>query len=264
MKTCKDLKLIFSVFIVTIFSFSLWQLRDSADRISIQSIVQAAEEYSSYHDIKVTLSWDSVYANLDLYVKEPTGETASRWNPATSTGGEIGYYDYDTGSEVWVSGDNGLGVGRETYRLQEGVEGNYEISVYCSGLSAGETTSASLFVILNEETHKEEYPQFPSVPLGGETTWQAGSFYYTPLPGSGGCFISTAAYGTPLAQEVRILCLFRDRHLMENCAGRAFIRMYEVVSPPFSKLIARNKWLKTIVRMQLTPLVELSKFILII
>src|SRR5262249_36600880 len=48
----------------------------------------------------------------------------------------------------------------------------------------------------------------------------------------GGCFIATAAFGTPMAQEVQILCAFRDQYLLTNWLGQAFIALYYRYSPP--------------------------------
>lgn len=263
MKAKKNQRWMLLVVLFFILVFFACCCRNPADKMTISSIVEASEKYVTYYDIQVTLSWDNLYCNMDLYVKEPTGETASPWNPLTSIGGETGYYDYDTEDNEWVYGDSGTGIGRETYRLEKGRQGIYEITVYSPGLSGGGTAKTNIFVIMNEGTHVEQYASFAKeIGLGGETWWSAGSFDYYPIPGSGDCFISTAAYGTPLAQEVRTLCLFRDRYLMANHVGRTFIKLYETVSPPFSRVISGNKWLMSIVRIQLTPVVALSRFIL--
>lgn len=65
------------------------------------------------------------------------------------------------------------------------------------------------------------------------------------------CFIATAAYGSPDAPEVLGLRRFRDRHLLPNPLGAAFVRMYYRVSPPFARLIARKPRLRAAVRRML-------------
>ena len=73
--------------------------------------------------------------------------------------------------------------------------------------------------------------------------------------GGNGCFISTAAYGSPLAAEVRVLRAFRDQYLMTNAPGRAFVRIYYRHSPPLAAIISRNESLRAVSRMVLTPAV---------
>ncbi|MEK7309491.1 MAG: CFI-box-CTERM domain-containing protein [Planctomycetota bacterium] len=69
------------------------------------------------------------------------------------------------------------------------------------------------------------------------------------------CFIATAAYGTPMAQEVKTLRTFRDQRLLTNPAGRAFVRTYYTVSPPIANFIAKRPYLRYITRQMLRPIV---------
>ncbi len=68
------------------------------------------------------------------------------------------------------------------------------------------------------------------------------------LASSRACFVATAAYGDADAPEVERLRRFRDRRLLTNPFGAAFVRLYYRVSPPFARLIARRPRLRVAVR----------------
>jgi uncharacterized repeat protein (TIGR02543 family) len=76
--------------------------------------------------------------------------------------------------------------------------------------------------------------------------------------GAGGCFITTAAYGTPMAEEIGILREFRDEYLLTNTVGRALVDIYYRVSPPIAEFIIEHPSLKPIVRAGLLPTVAMS------
>lgn len=74
----------------------------------------------------------------------------------------------------------------------------------------------------------------------------------------GFCFIATAAYGYYDEPHVMLLRAFRDRYLMTNSLGRAFVDFYYRVSPDLAMFIAGSELLKTLVRAFLLPLIGLS------
>ena len=76
------------------------------------------------------------------------------------------------------------------------------------------------------------------------------------------CFIATAAYGSPLADEIWALRRFRNRYLMTNPAGRAFVDTYYSVGPHAANIIAEHPWLRTTTRILLTPLVALARYLI--
>jgi hypothetical protein len=65
---------------------------------------------------------------------------------------------------------------------------------------------------------------------------------------SGGCFIATAAYGTPTAEQIDVLRDFRDTVLLESIPGSLFVSLYYKFSPPVADFIAGNEPLRTLVR----------------
>jgi len=74
------------------------------------------------------------------------------------------------------------------------------------------------------------------------------------VSGGGGCFIATAAYGSYQEKHVWILRQFRDKFLLTNTPGKAFVRWYYRHSPKYASLIAQHPVLRGITRVLLTPL----------
>ena len=63
-----------------------------------------------------------------------------------------------------------------------------------------------------------------------------------------GCFIATAAYGTPTAQQLDLLREFRDVVLLKSTLGSRFVSLYYRFSPPIADFIARRELVRTLVR----------------
>lgn len=77
----------------------------------------------------------------------------------------------------------------------------------------------------------------------------------TDTEGGGGCFIATACYGTPMAEEVKILCAFRDKYLLKDPARQAFVKFYYEYSPKVTDFIKNKEHFKAIIRGCLEPVV---------
>ena len=76
---------------------------------------------------------------------------------------------------------------------------------------------------------------------------------------SSGCFIATAAYGTPFAEEIDVLRNWRDDFLEASYPGRLFIRTYYSLSPPVADNISESDGKRRIVRTALGPIVKVLK-----
>lgn len=75
-----------------------------------------------------------------------------------------------------------------------------------------------------------------------------------------GCFIATAVYGTPMAEEVLILKHFRDNWLLKFASGRMFVKYYYIISPSIASQISKHIFLKVIIKLILImPLLKLAK-----
>ncbi len=93
----------------------------------------------------------------------------------------------------------------------------------------------------------DEVPATPFLPPGGG--------------GDGGlCFIAPAAYGSAFSHEVTIFKQFRDEFLLTNELGSAFVSAYYRCSLRLADCIAKHPMVRTMVRIGLYPILELSKW----
>lgn len=76
---------------------------------------------------------------------------------------------------------------------------------------------------------------------------------------SSGCFIATAVYGSPYANEVILLKEFRDNWLLPFKLGKIFVAFYYWFSPPIANKIAKSNSLKAFAKSTLIiPLIKLA------
>ncbi|MEE8636881.1 MAG: CFI-box-CTERM domain-containing protein, partial [Dehalococcoidia bacterium] len=76
------------------------------------------------------------------------------------------------------------------------------------------------------------------------------------------CCTATAAYGTPVAQELGILRQFRDEYLLTNPVGQALAALYYKISPSVAEFITTHPDVKPVARAGLLPAVAMSTVVL--
>jgi hypothetical protein len=91
------------------------------------------------------------------------------------------------------------------------------------------------------------------VRFDGIGLWPSGRTFYRDQ-----CFVATAAYGTPMAEEIHILRQFRDGYLLTNPPGKALVDLYYRVSPPLAEFMTEHPSLKPLARAVLAPAVAIS------
>ncbi len=156
---------------------------------------------------------------------------------------------WDPSTEPLVTGYR-LYYGRASGVYMNAVDAGNRTDCTVTGLDAGTTYyfAATAYTATGDESA-----------LSNETSYTMPGSAPTP-PGAssgsgGGCFIATAAYGSGLAPEVTVLREFRDRCLLTNRPGQAFVEWYYAVSPRAAAFIAEHESLRTAARLGLTPVV---------
>lgn len=136
-----------------------------------------------------------------------------------------------------------------------------EGQTYCVAVTAVTTTffesdfSAEACAVAGAQA-PAQVPQAPSnsessAPSGNTDTAGAGGR----SSGGGGCFIATAAFGSPMHPYVASLRTFREAYLRPFAPGRAFIRWYERIGPPLAVWLNQHPDWKPVVRLALWPAV---------
>ena len=120
------------------------------------------------------------------------------------------------------SNGNTIKSGADYVTVQSIDEGGSVLRVYCDSILSGDNTNTSIAV--------------PKL-----------------------CFVATASYGHD-SGEVGLLCEFRDKCLLTNPLGTAFVKTYYAISPPIADFIAEHEGLKAAVRLALKPLIVVAEY----
>ncbi|MBI3008919.1 MAG: hypothetical protein HYY56_05360, partial [Candidatus Omnitrophica bacterium] len=251
--------------------------------ISNQYEITSGEAVASGSTVTIALQCNSTpTANSNLYYydsasgywkKEDTNRTVDTTNNKVSVS--------STHFSTWVVLDT-AGPGAPTSLTASGLTGKVRLSwTAASGVTGynvyRSTTSGSGYTKINssevtgttyEDTVLTVGTTYYYVIKGVDNTIPAESSSSSEVNGTataetsssgggGGCFIATAAYGTPMAGEVIALSRYRDAHLLTNPVGRRFVAFYYRVSPPIADFIAKHESLRSMVRFILKPVVRL-------
>jgi hypothetical protein len=210
---------------------------------------------------------------------------------STYLGGEMGDEGYgiavDSGGNAYVTGETyssspGFPTTLDAYQTAKAGEtdafvtelSSAGIALVYSTYLGGEGSDVGCGIAVDSGGHvyvtggtSSDTPGFPTT-LGAYQTANAGSsdafvtkiggFTVPAPPPQEGCFIATAAYGTPMAEEIQILREFRDEYLLTSPVGQALVDIYYRVSPPIAEFITEHPSLKPIVRAGLLPAVAMS------
>jgi uncharacterized protein YfaP (DUF2135 family) len=100
-------------------------------------------------DIRIIMTWDTDQTDMDLWVTEPSGETAIYSHPRTTIGGRM-------------SNDFTQGYGPEEYCLQVAMPGKYRSQTNYNGssqqrLTGGTTVQATVITNYGRPTEKRRY-----------------------------------------------------------------------------------------------------------
>jgi hypothetical protein len=197
---------------------------------------------------------DSVVLTIDFNVGTdatftitPVGVQASIY-PVTADHDVIEPNDVTT-TITWGSATSVVSiVDDDDYLLAEGM--HYTVTPITSELSANLTIFSSTYLADKLGSFGEKLVLTISFDVGRDATLTI------TVPEV--CFIATAAYDTPMAEEIQILRDFRDEYLLTNPLGQALAGIYYRVSPPIAEFITEHPNLKPIVRAGLLPAVAMS------
>jgi hypothetical protein len=155
------------------------------------------------------------------------------------------------------------GTGRGTYGLDIArIEGSQDINFTATDIPTGPGT-VHVYIIDWDALARGEEGVIVQVDSDGDGTTDYALTAGNVLTGDqfapqSGCFIATAAYGTPMVKDIQILREFRDEYLLTSPPGQALVKIYYRVSPPVANFITEHPGLKPIVRAGLIPAVAAS------
>ncbi|HRY37895.1 MAG TPA: fibronectin type III domain-containing protein [Smithellaceae bacterium] len=129
---------------------------------------------------------------------------------------------------------------------------------YSAAIDVGNVTSYTVSNLLDGKTYYFSVTWYDAAhvesELSGEVSLQT-SDTTADVVYHGSCFIATAAFGSYLEPHVKILRDFRDRSLLTNNLGKAFVKFYYRHSPPIADVIREHTTLRYATRLVLFPII---------
>lgn len=222
----------------------------------------------------------TIISGLTSTTTAPTAPVLSPTSPANTSlmlswSSVSGATGYNVHYGIASTSENTVNVGNVTSFVLAGLTNGqlYKVSVsaftqsiYFIAVTAVDNTGSASSPGVD---HESFYSQEASVPLGpvleSGLSNEVSDFPeavapYPNLPNKG-CFIATAAYGFYSTPQVQVLREFRDRYLMTNSSGRAFVRWYYKYGPTGAAFLNAHPWLKPLVRAALMPAVGGALFL---
>ena len=196
-----------------------------------------------------TGSWDT----KDFWEYEPPDTTPDQFTFTDQTG--VALSTVTTSNTITVSGINAatpIVISGGTYSINGGsytsasgtVSNGNTVTVQLTSSGSYSTTTNATLTIGGVSANFSVTTQ--AAPAGG---------------GGGGCFIATAAFGSPLERHVQILRDFRDRFLLNYKLGKEFVKLYYQISPPIAGTIAKSEALRMFTRWCLMPVIGVAYLI---
>jgi len=194
-----------------------------------------------------------------LATPQPANETLQlSWNAVNGATNYTLYYG------VAAADENSIALGNVTHHTLRGLTNgeSYRLAIsavaqprYYVAVTAYDNTGAA--------DHVSAYSTEKSLALGSavesalsteQIAMPEAVVPYPQLPNEG-CFIATAAFGYYSADQVQVLRNFRDRFLLNNAPGRAFVHVYYTYGPKLAQQMNEHPASKPVVRALLYPLI---------